>query len=160
MDFGAAGRVVVGAIGEPGNRIFMIQVVVDDRSRWYVLEKSQVAALALEAQSLLVTIEFEAGTGAESGGQLEPPDEVEFRVTEMHLGYGETSGMVTLLVAGGESDEQHEYAITPSQLETVVELGSVAVAAGRPACPKCGLAMDPDGHICPTSNGDLRHHRP
>ncbi len=160
MDLGAARRFVVGAIGEPGNRIFMIQVDVDDRSRWYVLEKGQVAALAIEAQGLLATIDFEGGAGVESAGQLEPPDEIEFRVTEMHLGYSETSGMVTLLVAGGESDEQHEYAITPSQLEAVVELGSIAVAAGRPACPKCGLAMDPDGHICPTSNGDLRHHRP
>ena len=160
MDYGAATRFVVGAIGEPGNRIFMIQVVTDDRSRWYVLEKGQVAALAIEAQGLLATIEPNVAKPADAVGELEPPATIEFRVVEMHLGYSETSGMVTLLVAGGETDEQHEYAITPGQLGAAAEMGGAAVAAGRPACPKCGLAMDPEGHICPTSNGDLRHHRP
>lgn len=160
MDFGAAKRLVVGALGEPGDRIFMIQVVTDDRSRWYVLEKGQVAALAIESQGLLATIEVSAGSSTGERDELEPPDEIEFRVAELHLGYSETSGMVTLLLAGGEYDEQHEYAINPGQLAAAAEMGAAAVAAGRPACPKCGLAMDTEGHICPTSNGDLRNHRP
>jgi uncharacterized repeat protein (TIGR03847 family) len=159
MDFGAAKRFVVGAIGEPGNRVFMLQLVADGRSRWYVLEKGQVAALVIEARGLLQTVESDLESTVDAG-ELEPPAEIEFRVTEMRLGYSERSGMVTLLVAGGEADEQHEYAVTPGQLEAAAEMGGAAVVAGRPACPKCGLAMDPDGHICPTSNGDLRQHRP
>ena len=27
------------------------------------------------------------------------------------------------------------------------------VAAGRPPCPICGQPLDPDGHVCPRSNG-------
>jgi 5-methylcytosine-specific restriction endonuclease McrA len=27
------------------------------------------------------------------------------------------------------------------------------VAAGRPTCQFCGQPIDPDGHICPRSNG-------
>ena len=34
-----------------------------------------------------------------------------------------------------------------------------AVAAGRPICPRCSLPIDPDGHVCPALNGDLRHRR-
>ncbi len=30
------------------------------------------------------------------------------------------------------------------------------VAAGRPPCPFCGNPLDPDGHICPRSNGYRR----
>ncbi|HUR73309.1 MAG TPA: DUF3090 family protein [Sporichthya sp.] len=30
------------------------------------------------------------------------------------------------------------------------------VSAGRPACPFCGLPLDPAGHICPRSNGYRR----
>ena len=30
------------------------------------------------------------------------------------------------------------------------------VEAGRPACPLCGLPLDPSGHDCPRTNG----HRP
>ena len=160
MDFGAAKRFWVGAIGEPGHRVFMIQMVTDDQSRWYVLEKSQVAALSLEARSLLASLDLDAGDDSDPGGELEEPAELEFRISEIHLGYSETSGMITLLVAGGESDTQHEYAVTPGQLEAAAEMGAGAVAGGRRSCPRCGLAMDPDGHICPTTNGDLRNHRP
>ena len=160
MDFGAAKQFRVGAVGEPGHRVFMIQIVTDDQSRWYVLEKSQAAALALEAQGLLAALDLDAEEEAAPAGELEPAGEVEFRISEMHLGYSETSGMVTLLVAGGESDTQHEYAVTPAQLDAAAQMGSDAVAGGRPSCPRCGLAMDPDDHICPTTNGDLRNHRP
>jgi hypothetical protein len=27
------------------------------------------------------------------------------------------------------------------------------VSSGRPPCPICGQPMDPDGHVCPRSNG-------
>ena len=160
MDFGAAERFSVGAMGEPGHRVFMLQLVVDSHSRWYVLEKGQVAALVLEAQGLLATLDVPSEPAPASPRELEAPDELEFRISEMHLGYSETSDMVTLLVAGGESDVQHEYALTTTQLQAAADMGARAVAGGRPACPRCGLALDPDGHTCPTSNGDLRDHRP
>ena len=34
--------------------------------------------------------------------------------------------------------------------------GAQLVVAGRPACPICGRPMDPDGHVCPRSNGHGR----
>ncbi|MBO9556841.1 DUF3090 family protein, partial [Cellulomonas sp.] len=27
------------------------------------------------------------------------------------------------------------------------------VGAGRPACPRCGLPVDPDGHVCDPLDG-------
>jgi len=33
---------------------------------------------------------------------------------------------------------------------------ATVVSAGRPACPFCGQPLDPDGHLCPRSNGHKR----
>jgi uncharacterized repeat protein (TIGR03847 family) len=43
--------------------------------------------------------------------------------------------------------------ITPEQARAFVKRAEQVVAAGRPPCPFCGLPLDPEGHICPRSNG-------
>ena len=52
------------------------------------------------------------------------------------------------------------FDVTPAQLDAAARHGAAAVRAGRPRCPRCGLAMEPEGHHCPATNGDLRDHRP
>lgn len=150
---------VAGAIGRPGQRTFMVQFAADDGSHAYVLEKAQVAALILEARKLLGAV----GQQVDVSASRSPDAGVvpEFRIAEMHLSYAESDELVRLhLIPVSDDVESVEFALTPQQLGSALSAAQVAVEGGRPPCPRCGLAMDPDGHHCPATNGDLRGHRP
>ncbi len=152
---------VAGAIGEPGQRVFLLQFTVDGVSAWYLLEKAQVAALATETASLLLS----AGL-AGAGGSMEPPElgepaRIAFRVSEIGLVFDAEDGVATVLLTPTDGDvEPVAYRLSPAQLDAGARAGGEAVLKGRPRCPRCGLAIDPEGHHCPATNGDLRHHRP
>ena len=154
-------RFAGGAIGEPGNREFRLELVVDGAAIAYVLEKLQVAALAKEAQRLLRERGLiGAGLSLEPGGVYEDTP-VAYRVGGLQLGLDEGTNMARLTVfSTEESDLPAEYDINLAQLDAFAREALVIVESGRPACPRCGLAMDPEGHNCPRTNGDLRGHRP
>ena len=159
-DRGMVEEFVAGAIGEPGDRTFLLQFRLGDALDTYVLEKTQVAALAEQALELLDQIGFSgAGAGAPAAS-LEPPEEIIYRIGGMQLGYDEGTGVLTLVVSSVDDDpDANAYDMTPALLDRAMRHGLEVVSAGRPTCPRCGLAMDPDGHHCPKDNGDLRHHR-
>jgi len=150
---------VGGAIGRPGERTFMVQFTADDGTHGYVLEKAQVAALVLEARRLLTSIGHRTAEGdahSPDGGVVP-----EFRVAEMRISYTESDALVRIhLIPVTDDVESVEFALTPHQLGSALAAAQTAVEGGRPLCPRCGLAMDPDGHHCPATNGDLRGHRP
>jgi len=155
-----ARRFAAGAIGVPGERAFYLEVDSDQDRTWYAVEKAQVAALGAEGTQLLAELGF-AGAGAELViDEVSEPTDVAFRVGEIMLIYSEESGLVTITLRGGEEMDVAVWAVTPAQLDALAAQGLRAVASGRTACPRCGLAMDPEGHVCPTTNGDLRGHRP
>ncbi len=80
---------------------------------------------------------------------------------ELRLGYDEPAETVTLtLVSTGEDAPEVTHRMSSAQLGAAARVAVAAVLAGRPRCPRCGLAMDPEGHPCPLGNGDLRGHRP
>ncbi|HET9129125.1 MAG TPA: DUF3090 family protein, partial [Propionibacteriaceae bacterium] len=59
--------------------------------------------------------------------------------------------------SGEQSDnESLSVKITPEQARDFVARARSLVAAGRPACPFCGQPINPEGHICPRSNGYRR----
>jgi uncharacterized repeat protein (TIGR03847 family) len=159
-DLGPADRLAVGAVGRPGERTFLIQVHAGGHVAGFVIEKAQAAALAREAGRLL------AGAGfAGAGDELEPPEVdpdvvPEFRVVGMELRHLGATDMVTLVLAAEDQIEQVTVEVTTAQLEMAARGAADAVRSGRPRCPRCDLAMDPDGHACPAGNGDLRGHRP
>lgn len=45
---------------------------------------------------------------------------------------------------------------TREQMLSLARHGAAVCAQGRPRCPLCGNALDPEGHICPLLNG---HHQ-
>ena len=47
--------------------------------------------------------------------------------------------------------------LSRAQAAAIVTRGRSLVEAGRPACPICGRPMNPEGHICPRSNGHGVH---
>ncbi|MDJ0923331.1 MAG: DUF3090 family protein [Acidimicrobiia bacterium] len=154
-------RFAGGAIGEPGDRRFLLEVVVDGDATAYLIEKLQVAALAHEAQNLLQEQGLiGCGLSIEPGG-VHADTQVVFRVGGLQLGFDVESETATVVVHSSEDDDPPvSYEITLAQLDAFAREALLVVAAGRPACPRCGLAMDPDGHNCPRSNGDLRGYRP
>jgi uncharacterized repeat protein (TIGR03847 family) len=150
---------VAGATGRPGERTFMIQFTADDGTHAYVLEKAQVAALVMEARRLLGVI----GGPAERAAARTLDDGVvpEFRVAEIHLSFEESESLVRIRLLPTTDDvDVVEFAVGPAVFGAALPAAQRAVEGGRPACPRCGLAMDPDGHHCPVTNGDLRGHRP
>ena len=160
---GRADRFVAGAVGEPGSRTFLIEVEGAGAPRWFVLEKQQVAVLADRVLELL----REVGQAFGGAPQLtiREPDAVDFRVGEIRMAYAESEELVTvmLLPAGDDVDPEEagvEFDVTTEQLHAMAVHAQQVVQAGRPSCPRCALPIDPDGHICPASNGDLRRHRP
>lgn len=151
----------IGYVGVPGDRAFYFQLVDGGSSYSYLLEKGQVAAFADHAERLLDAIGF-GGAGAElTPSEVTEPDEVAFRIGGMQIGYDEDSGLIGLtLTPTDENEPPVVHRLTPAQLDAAARSGGASVGEGRPRCPECSLAMDSGGHVCPTSNGDLRHHRP
>jgi uncharacterized repeat protein (TIGR03847 family) len=159
-DRGRTERFVAGALGPPGNRTFLLQFAAGDATESFLLEKGQVAALGEQALELLGRVGFLGAGSSLDPGTLEEPDELVFRVGQIELGYVEDSGLFTIVLHSVEDDEPVAYTVTPALLDAASRDGLEAVRAGRPLCPRCGLAMDADGHRCPKDNGDLRSHRP
>jgi uncharacterized repeat protein (TIGR03847 family) len=158
---GAADSFLAGAIGEPGGRTFLLELRAGGEVSWFLVEKRQVAALALESAQVLEETGF-SGAGGGGATELGAPDAVRFRVAQIELVYTEVSGLIdiVLLPADPERDDAVGFSLTPVQLDQMARAAAAAVERGRPACPRCGLAMDPEGHPCPVDNGDLREHRP
>ncbi len=156
-EFGEVDRLSAGAVGEPGDRTFFIEVGAAGETWWFLVEKEQLAVLARE------TIEAMRLEGLEAGGpgtELTPPGEAAFRVGEMRVGFADGRFRFVLIPSGDDGDDE------PVEFEAGADLvGGMArralevVAAGRPRCPRCGLPEDPTGHVCPASNGDLRRSR-
>ncbi len=166
ISLGRVSRFVAGAIGEPGDRTFLIEVEGDGPPRWYVLEKQQVAVLAERVLALL----REAGHEVPGAAALElrEPDVVDFRVGEIRMAYVKSQQEVTVTLLPTEAEQSDddaaaaegvEFEVSAEQLHAMAVHARGAVVAGRPSCPRCALPMDPGGHVCPASNGDLRRHR-
>jgi uncharacterized repeat protein (TIGR03847 family) len=157
----AAARFVPGFVGVPGQRTFLLEVDDAGDRVWYLLEKGQVAQLADQSAELLRAAGL-SGAGADlEPGPVHEPDRVQFRIGQIEIVLVENQDLVdVILVPVAEDDAPAIHTISPAQLDAAVRLARIAVAGGRPTCDKCGLAMDPEGHVCPTTNGDLRHHRP
>lgn len=160
-DRGQAAAFVAGAIGEPGERTFLLQFSTDSGTETYLLEKGQVAALGEQSIELLSQIGFAGAGDADLVPDLAMPEEIVWRVGEIQLGYVEATGLITMVLGSIDAPEEKvTYAMTPAILDAAMTRALEVVEAGRPTCPRCGLAMAPDGHHCPKDNGDLREHRP
>jgi uncharacterized repeat protein (TIGR03847 family) len=164
-------------IGEPGHRTFFIQARGAAETVSFLLEKQQVAVLAEKLREILLIVDGSdtiAGSAAERdpGLALAQPIEPEWRVGAMGLAYEEVSDRVLVVLQPVQEEEEEEeeekvetaedapeayrFALRRDQARAFVLHTEAIVAEGRPLCQLCGLPMDPEGHICPASNG----HRP
>ena len=157
-------------VGEPGRRAFYLQSRGGAGTHSFLVEKQQAAVLAEKLRDLLLLVDNE-DTIRSSPPERDPalalvePVEPEFRVGTMGLAYEEDADRVVIFMQSVEAAEDEEDPLAedePSGMRLLLRrdqarafvLHTVAVVAeGRPLCQLCGLPMDPEGHICPASNG-------
>jgi uncharacterized repeat protein (TIGR03847 family) len=155
--------------GRPGQRTFYLQARSSSGVHSFLIEKQQVAVLAEKLQEMLLMIDAEdtiksAAPQRDPGLGLEEPVDPEWRIGTIGLLYDEGRDIVVVVlqeIAGDEEEEEDEesgyrFFLRRDQVRALILHALAAVGEGRPLCQLCGLPMDPEGHVCPASNG----HRP
>ena len=160
-------RFIVGTVGEPGDRVFYLQAVDDQRTVSVALEKVQVALLAQRLDELLDEAERRLGASVPSdvsdlvdNEPMISPVEEEFRVGTLGLIWDTADQSVLVEAVAAEADEVPDderamlrVRLTPAQARAFVTRAELIVTAGRPPCPLCGQPLSAEGHICPRQNG-------
>ena len=177
-------RFIAGTVGPPGQRTFFLQARAGARITSVALEKQQVSVLAERIDELLdkVMRSSEAETAVpavapvdlEDADPLEQPIQEEFRAGTMTLSWDAAAERIVVEVfpyseAAVASPEEPELEVEEPEPEEMLVVRMSAglarafskraqsvVAAGRPSCPFCGGPIDPEGHVCPRSNGFRR----
>ena len=161
---------VADAEGPPGQRAFFLQARKDGLVVTLLMEKDQVALLASSIVNLMSDIEDLPSFEHEAIPPLalEHPLEPLFRVGQMGLGYERSERLFALFMQGlaplddatAEVDAEGNAVLpvvrlwaTGGQMQAFSEHALNVVEAGRPICPLCQEPIDPDGHLCPRSNG-------
>ena len=147
-------RIVVGTVGEPGQRVFYLQARQGRQVVTLKVEKAHVAELSARLIALLSEAP-EPGSGDDVS--LEAPIEPDFVVGSLALAFDEETDRVILLaeelVDEGDEGSVARIGASRDQIATLARVGAALVAAGRPTCQLCGYPLDPAGHVCPRSNG-------
>jgi len=170
FDLDPVTRIATGAVGEPGERIFYLQVRSADQIVTLLVEKEQVRALAVSIEQMLAHLpdeqEPEPDVPVEEA-DIEQPLIPEWRVGPMALQYEEDRDRIVLVASeqpepledpDAEPDPDLEVATarfvaTRAQMRALAEHAATVVEAGRPRCRFCGNPMDASGHVCPAMNG-------
>jgi uncharacterized repeat protein (TIGR03847 family) len=175
-DFGQADLLGAEAIGQPGQRRFRLFTRSPRGTASLWLEREQMEALSLALDQLLAQVAGEAILRPEAQANVPrppgaPPDfpdhpDVDFRVSQLTLGYDDDHDLVVLLAAPLELAEDEEgevrlredvppqFATRLSRQQAMRLSGHItgALAGGRPRCPLCGAPAEPD-HVCVKQNG-------
>ena len=148
------------AEGAPGKRTFYLVVGRDGEWVKAWLGKEQLVALGGAIQQILDNL---AQTGTDEPVPESPTvapastPEAEFQIGRLALGHDARRDYVVIILHRLELDENDpptlRFSGSPAQMRGLVRRISAVVAAGRPACPLCGGPVDPEGHVCPRSNG-------
>lgn len=161
-------RFTVGAIGEPGSRVFYFQLFAEGGEINLKCEKQQAAALAERVVSLLA--DLPADPTLMLADQIDavealPPTTIEWPVGSISIGIDwEHSRIVVVfeeMLMVGEDDEdllasinpsKVQVHLTPDQVRGFSEQVDALTGQSRPICRLCGQPIDPTGHACPRLN--------
>jgi uncharacterized repeat protein (TIGR03847 family) len=154
-----------GAVGQPGQRVFYLQSRDAGRLVTLKVEKEHVRALAEYLGGLLARVKGAPGA-ARGPAELIEPLEAAWDVGSLAVGYDESQDRVVVEASelieppeeeGGPEPEpaMARFRITRAQAAAFVERAGELMKAGRPTCPVCSRPMDPEGHVCPRSNGQV-----
>lgn len=156
-NLGPADRFAAGAVGEPGYRVFYLQVEVEDSIRSFLVEKQQVELLGSRSLQILSRGEIRVD-GAEveriitQGLSIYEPDEEDFRVGSIAVSFTDED-LFEILLEDTEGEEQVTFSVIPAQMAAMALVGLKVVSAGRPICRWCRLPIsDPEYHHCSAWN--------
>lgn len=177
FEFREVTHFTAGALGDPGQRVFFLQVGDATGHVSVKLEKQQVRALAQFLKSVLDDLPAPAGTEAAGPVPLLEPAIPEWVVGQIAVGVSESEAEVVIVVDEvvpvdedeDEDDEEefdaevdlYEEPIEGARLRAhinVVQAANFIVTSdelmnkGRPPCRLCGQPLDPTGHACPRLN--------
>lgn len=168
-------RFTAGTVGEPGRRVFFLQIAAEDgRVVTLRCEKQQVGALAEHLARLVADLaEPDQGAVAAADVRFVEPTEVAWVLGRMGVAWDPGAGSMVLVCEElvlddgepgdddldrlGELDEEDEPAsvrvrLSVPQIVAFIAVARELLAAGRPPCYLCGLPMEPTGHPCPRLN--------
>jgi uncharacterized repeat protein (TIGR03847 family) len=154
-------RFTAGAVGEPGARVFYLQAAQGAAVVSLRLEKQQVAALAQYLLGVLSDLPVVTPDELPTELDLVEPVVPEWVVGTLSVAYDDAQDRIVLQAdelvdeEAGEEGGHARFHLTRAQVVAYCNHAEDLVASGRPPCPICGQPMDPDGHVCPRSNG---HH--
>lgn len=169
-----ATRFIVSAIGEPGERQFFIQVKSSNGLNSVTLEKTQVIALTERFEELIRELRRgKLATAADLSSAavvddlpMELPIDEDFQVGVISITWEKDLVFVNIQAISQDEDlilddldSGPDIIIATLRIDQVkgfCERAKSIVNAGRPACPFCGLPIDPRGHLCPRANGYRR----
>ena len=152
-------KLTLGAVGEPGKRVFLLQARQASEVVTLKLEKSQTAALAAYLDRMLEDLPDPTRDLPEDL-DLEEPTEPEWVIGSLGVAYDEALDRLVLVAEEAVGEEENgaraRISATREQITALARRGTELVQSGRPPCPLCGYPLDPAGHACPRANG----HRP
>lgn len=182
VDFDPVDELTVGVEGEPGSRVFFLEATQGSRQCTLMLEKIQLQELGGQLLQLLESPARPSGPSREP--VTRPGDPPGWRVGNIQLSLDEEAGQCTVLLqerrplplvedeeelsgleAGEDREDEPEddadlraarLVATIDQVRALAERSLEVIEGGRAICPLCHLPINPQGHVCPASNG---HHR-
>ncbi|MFM8944958.1 MAG: DUF3090 family protein [Actinomycetota bacterium] len=169
-ELGDVHRITTGAIGEPGERVFFLQVDADAATYAITVEKQQVLLLASSVRELLATVGLSTmERDDDEGMELRLPVDPLWRAGRLSLGYDEPRDRFVLeieemVVEDEDEDAEPEepdlvrLSATREMMLALAVHGEEVASRGRPTCQYCGNPIDPDGHVCPAMNGHSKDH--
>ena len=153
--------------GEPGRRTFNITVLSERGSAVVWLEKEQLYNISFSLGNALERMDPDEEISDRSLPDIPPDSEgdVDFKAARIAMQY-DAGRKVFLFAAAGVSTDQIEagdedpdpvilqFGFSHQQGVFLAERGMEIVAAGRPICPYCHIAIDQgDEHMCERRNG-------
>jgi uncharacterized repeat protein (TIGR03847 family) len=167
-DFDEVDAFTVGAVGQPGSRMFFLQARRGTTRVTVKCEKQQASAIADYLRRVLNDLPDPTEKPVPGAMELAAPVDAAFVLGPVGLGYDRSSDRVLVqLEEVVELDEEGEPVeldeddddrgrvrvfLTRSQAAAFCEHTDAVVAAGRPACRWCTQPINPDGHVCPRMN--------
>jgi uncharacterized repeat protein (TIGR03847 family) len=151
-----------GTEGDPGQRTFFLQAGTESQIMTLKVEKQQVEALGEYLAGILADLPDPDPAAVPEHLELRTPIVPEWTVGSLGLAYDDDADRVVLVAEelvdeeSGEEGASARLRLTREQVGAFVPHAAALVGAGRPPCPICGRPMNPDGHVCPRSNGHVR----
>jgi uncharacterized repeat protein (TIGR03847 family) len=181
MELGAVDRITTDAVGDPGQRTFYLQARAGAELITVVVEKEQVVLLSQSVLELLADVPLETGALDETELALESPIDPRFRAGRLSIGYdpeqdrflleiteydpdddvedeagdegAEDDPIRSLIEPPGDDRETIRLWASREQMLALSRHGAEVAERGRPTCRFCGNPIDPEGHVCPATNG-------